>query len=725
MPQGISRLVPRETVTCFYETGPESAADPRVQRDLVLEVNDYGDLLRTMKLSYGRSEEKAKADMILNENARRQQTETIATITEKTYTNAVTELASFRKPLVCTTKQFRLSGMKREFASFDELAALDIEHFDLVDHNDLITAKGQCRALIKESRVIYTSNDSTNKLDHGRLEAYSRQLQRFDLCATPDIVKSIEDTFGIGEELRERGGYALPDATAGWWTASARLGYKNSEDTDQAEYARRSFFIPNTSTDSFGNSHTAKLNKHCLLLEELEDPLGNTIKTRNDYRCLQPTEITDCNGNRQKVVLNAFAEVVGFGLMGKSGEQVGESLEDFDDFVSPETIQTLLQAPTQELLRGVLGNATRRVIHQRNRYHDSNSLRRLPNFVAELSRQDHDDSELPSPIMLNIQYLSGRAGAMETYGLLSEKGPQWRISGREILDNTGTAVRTFQSRLAANCEFCKHDEIATSSMFVFLDALGRRIGSLAADGLWTKTRRRAWSQDVFDSGNTVLLDASTDEDIGIYVKSLDPAYLSSWYQSRTASVSKDEVKSAKKLEVSVNMHITQSQDSMGNQILIARRLGPAQILHERVEYDALGMRSSVYDVVERGGQLAQRLTERYVYDLLGRQITWYSLDAGDLWSLSDSNGSPMVAYNSRKITRQVFRDELRRESKITMRQDEDAKERTVLCFEYGRSPEDEVRNCRNRQGLWSGRQIKCQRVRFQGQSSSIRARVCG
>ncbi|KAL7904169.1 hypothetical protein GGI35DRAFT_490755 [Trichoderma velutinum] len=693
---GISRLVPREVITCCYETGPESATDPRIQRDVVLEVNEYGDPLKVMKLSYGRDEEQAKSDALLNESARRQQAETIATMTENTYTNDVKELHSFRKPLICTTREFRLSGLKSQFTSFDELVALDIDHFDLVSLNDFSTTEGQCRALVKENRIIYTSNDPNKELDHKKLEAYSVECQRFELCLTPDLLKTIQDTFGSGDEMRKNGGYVTLDAKDHWWTASARLGYKGPDGYNPVEYARSTFFMPNISTDIFDNIYATKFDKYHLLLEESEDPLGNITKAQNNYQCLQPTEITDCNGNRQKVVHNGFAEVVGFARMGKSSEQVGETLERFDHVILAETIETLLHNPTQEVLKDVLGDATRRVIHQRNRYHESKPLRSLPNLTVELSRQDHDNSELPNDIILNIQYFSGRGKILETCNLLSDSSPRWRISSRDVLDNANTIVRTFHSRLAASCDFCKHDDIGSPSAFSFNDALGRNIGTLAANGLWTKTRHLAWGRDVFHSGNTILLDALTDEDIGIYAKSLDPVHLGSWYNSRTTSKSEDEASSAKKSKVYADMHITQSLDAKGNEILGTHRLSPSTILNGRIVYDALGTHSSIYDTVERDNQLVERLTERLVYDLIGRQIVRYSLDAGNLWNLPDCNGAPMLSYNDREITRRVSRDKLRRESKITMRQGTEPNERAVLLFEYGDSSEDESHNCRNK-----------------------------
>lgn len=62
--------------------------------------------------------------------------------------------------------------------------------------------------------------------------------------------------------------------------------------------------------------------------ESATDPLGNTVTVTNDYRVLAPVLVTDPNGNRQAVALDALGMVIKTAVMGKLANSDGDTLAD-------------------------------------------------------------------------------------------------------------------------------------------------------------------------------------------------------------------------------------------------------------------------------------------------------------------------------------------------------------------------------------------------------------
>ena len=54
---------------------------------------------------------------------------------------------------------------------------------------------------------------------------------------------------------------------------------------------------------------------------------GLTISAEHDYRVLRPRTVTDANGNRRAVTFSPLALVTATAVMGKDGEQAGDTLE--------------------------------------------------------------------------------------------------------------------------------------------------------------------------------------------------------------------------------------------------------------------------------------------------------------------------------------------------------------------------------------------------------------
>lgn len=693
---GVSRITMREKLSCSYENG--TATDARIQHDVVLAVNEYGDTTKSMSISYGRGDIHADGELVLNDDARAQQKETIAELHQISYTNTINIPDSFRKPLPCSSQQYRLSGLKGSMATFEELSMLNLDDFESVRHNVSLTGTSKLlKTLVAESRVHYSSNDPNKSLQYSHLEEFSVEFQQFSLCLTSQMLEEVTPYFpnhSIGE-LMKQGGYTQLENPDQWWAASSRLGFQASDGADDLEYARSSFYTPNVSTDAFGNQYTAKFDRYSLLLEQSSNPEGSTTTFTNDYRTLQSVEIKDCNSNRQQVLLNAFSEPIGHAMMGKVSEQLGDSLDGFEFDNPPMVVEQLTETPTQDLLRSLLGQATTRTIMSRKRYYESNPKNRLPNFTAELVRQEPTTAQ--SQIMLRITYFSGRGNSMQTLDWITEG--QWRASGRTVRDSSGATVRKYQSRLVDTTALLPPVQPETSvSMTYFLDAVGRQVGTLTSDGRWTKTRHHPWSRHAYSVGNTVLESPSKDADIGIYVMGLDASYVTSWYDIRQeSSTSLGDADAAKKSLVYAGKFNTEHFDTRGRTIMKTRKFGP-HIVSERMAYDSCGHLSSSWDTADSEGRLSDRQTQKTTYDLAGTQLSTTNMDSGTVWSLSDIQGRPMISRNSRGTIHRVIRDNLRRVSRLLISQIKNGNDEILYTkYEYSRGgSEADAQNSRGR-----------------------------
>ena len=102
---------PRETIDFHYErklfdVGGRKLADPRVTHSMTLEVDDFGNVLQSVAIGYGRRHD--DPDPLLSEEDREKQKRTLITYTEIHYTNPVVLDDEYRTPLPCETRSYEL-----------------------------------------------------------------------------------------------------------------------------------------------------------------------------------------------------------------------------------------------------------------------------------------------------------------------------------------------------------------------------------------------------------------------------------------------------------------------------------------------------------------------------------------------------------------------------------------------------------------------------------------
>jgi hypothetical protein len=201
----------------------------------------------------------------------------------------------------------------------------------------------------------------------------------------------------LGGQGADRGGYLDLDGDGRWWIPTGR-DYLSPGSGDSAAqelaYARGHFFLPLRYRDPF---HTGAVSTETwvtyddydLLLLETRDALGNQVTVANDYRVLQPWQLTDPNGNRTAVAFDALGMVVGTAVMGKQGEAAGDSLAGFDADLSDAVISDHLSHPLTNP-EAILGSATTRLVYDLFAYRRTRTAPNpQPAVVYTLARETH------------------------------------------------------------------------------------------------------------------------------------------------------------------------------------------------------------------------------------------------------------------------------------------------------------------------------------------------
>src|SRR5205807_1651150 len=86
--------------------------DPRISHTLTLEVDGFGNVLKSLAIGYGRRS--ASTDPALTPDDKAKQTRLLSTYTENGFTNPVFEEDDYRAPVPAEARSYELTGFKPE-----------------------------------------------------------------------------------------------------------------------------------------------------------------------------------------------------------------------------------------------------------------------------------------------------------------------------------------------------------------------------------------------------------------------------------------------------------------------------------------------------------------------------------------------------------------------------------------------------------------------------------
>jgi RHS repeat-associated protein len=703
---------PRETIDYHYERNP---VDPRVGHQFVLQVDEFGNVLKSVAIGYGR-----RQSFLPNADDRIKQTQTLITYTENRVTNPVLEADAYRTPLPYEACTYELTGH-----GFHESDRPSLNHLlNTVQTAALLEYQMQPdgslqKRLIERVRTLYRRDDLGDALPLEVLESLALPYESYKLALTPDLLGQV---YGdrVSDEMLIEGGYRHSEGEANWWIPSGRVFHHPEPDASAAQelaFAQEHFFLPHRFEDPFNNITTVEYDPYDLMVVKTRDAIGNEVKAEHDYRVMQPRVMIDPNQNRSQVAFDILGMVAGGAVLGKveAGEsESGDSLQGFVTDLSDEQVQSFLQQP-RATAQELLGNATSRTIYDLHRFQNSGQ----PVFAATIAREQHVHSAngMESPVQVTFTYSDGFGREVQTKvqaepgnapqresnaekpdrpgQLILENGkpklaptdPRWVGNGRTVYNNKGKPVKQYEPFFSSTHLYEAEPEMVMAGVtpILFYDPAERVVATLRPNHTFEKVVFDPWQQTTWDVNDTVLItDPKTDADVGSFFERLpETEYLPTWYDLRidpakaleewpdvdqqghahpeNAPIGAAEASAAKKAAKHASTPTVAHLDSLGRTFLTIADNGDAGKYETRVELDIEGNQRSVMDAQGRKVMV-------YDYDLLSTRIHQVSMDAGERWMLNDVMGKPIYGWDSRGHRLHHRYDAVRRPTQLFVNQ---------------------------------------------------------
>jgi RHS repeat-associated protein len=655
-----------ESLTYHYERNPD---DPRIGHRLSLEVDTFGNLLKSLAIGYPR---RPSADTLP------EQEKVLVTYTENDVINQPDQPTWYRIGLPAESRTYELTDLPpltnaSLYTSDQLLTAISdavVIPFEATPDNSLTQKR-----LIGRLRTLYRKDDLSGPLQVGQVESHALPYETYKMAFTPgllNIYSAKASAATVAEILSTEGSYQNLDQDGVWWTPSGHLFYSTDPANPDPAFARAHFYLPQGSIDAFENvSRRVYDQPYILLVTQTQDALQNAVVADNDYRVLQPGLITDPNLNRSTARFDALGMVVATALMGKANANEGDTLAD----------------PTTKLEYDLFNW----------------SKNNQPNFVHTSARELHGSANvrwqesysysdgLGREVMKKVQAEPGLAPVRDANGVLGRDAngnlvpPQftpsrWVGSGRAVSDNKGNLVKKYEPFF--DCIPSWVDEIDLVQLGVTpilrYDPIGRLIRTDNPDGSYSTVVFSPWLQTTSDENDGVLNSA--------------------WYAARGSPAPSSpepndpQVRAAWLTAKHANTPNLTSFDTLGRTVLTVSDNGAdstPRLYQTRIDVDVQGNQQSVTDALNRK-------IISYDYNLLGSLIRELNLDAGERWMVSDVESKAVRSWDSRNNAIRQTYDALRRPVNLFVQignANEILAERTL----YGEGqPNDQPLNLRTR-----------------------------
>jgi RHS repeat-associated protein len=315
----------RESISYHYERNP---TDPRIQHSLTLEVDEFGNALKSAAIGYGRRkiirvlDGQGHVNQVSNPDLNKldsrdqaTQTQTLVTYNENSVTNPIDTNRDYRTPLAAESRTYELTG----YTPTGSAGRFQLSDFVQPDPNDPDGQKqvhifdneivyqetasiGRQRRLIERVRTLYrpddlggAQNDPLALLPWGQLQPRALSGESYKLAFTPGLLTQVFQRNGqvllpnpadvLGGQGAERGGYVDLNSDGHWWIPSGRAFLSpdaNDTAVQEVAYARQHFFLLQRYLDPFhtntlGTETIVTYDGHDLLMLETRDPLSNRI----------------------------------------------------------------------------------------------------------------------------------------------------------------------------------------------------------------------------------------------------------------------------------------------------------------------------------------------------------------------------------------------------------------------------------------------------------------
>ncbi|KAI9776501.1 MAG: hypothetical protein M1839_009535 [Geoglossum umbratile] len=670
-PYGVFQVFERERLAYYYE---RETKDPRVEHMLVLDVDEFGNVLQSAAVLYGRKTDNESPDFEARDQLK--QREMLVTYTQNEYTNPVREVTNYRVPQPSRVRQWQISKLTPTNASLGRFTPAEfdpVKGIAEIPFDQPFDPSLQQRRLLQHVETLYRRNNLSGILPFGTHESLGLLAAEYRLCLTSSMVSSV---FGeklppaAATDLYTKGGYVDLKGDGDAWIPTLRRFYHymvGASPTDELLSAKSSFFSTQRVQDEFGGHTILHWDSYFLSPVNIRDPLTNTTSGVMDYRTLQLRSVTDANGNKTEVAWDAAGVIVGLAIGGKDGQLTGDTLDGFRRNLTGDEIKAYFQSPI-DAAPALLAGASSRYIYDPNSYLERGAS--FPDSTSTIARIFHRNDKPPQPpapggvepIQLSISYVDGSSRVIQTKALAEPparaSGSRWRGTGWAVFNNKGLAVQTFQPFFDDTHAFRFDRREGVSSIHIY-DPLARSVGIIFPDMTWNKETRDAWQVASWDVNDTVTRAIKMDEDIGEAMKFFPEGELEeSWYDARKdGKLGVQEQKAASKAKAHANTPTITYFGSGGRAVLVVRDNGSGGRIPTRTTYDITGNTIEIRDGLDRA-------TMAYRYNMAGHALYTQSIDSGQKWEFVDIRGKSMLSWDAKGNRLRTEYDELRRPVRV-------------------------------------------------------------
>lgn len=578
----VFQAVSRENLNYNYD---RAAADPRVEHELTLETNEYGNPLENCKIFYPRRSSPYNYPG---------QEELKALAGTSVYNEAPAE--GYIIGVVCETRSFEVPGLTpvKWYFTFEE-AKVQV---------DKALADKTARLLDWQRNYFWNeAQDTALPLREvtQRLLLHHQQSTVFEA----DYIENLEingNKVITEKDLLDEGGYLLDDGY--YWNAGMAGQYYKEEDNKYfMPYQTDNAYQTTTQSPSLLQKTKVYFDDYMLLpvkqvsfLKDDENaPENHVVLTENNYIFLKPWQLTDINGNISQLLYNTLGQVA-VTTQFKPDELNGGELEG-DKPVTGYDTSVWADISLEKVV-----NDPKKYIQQCSSffYYDTDSWMNgsQPASFIQLSRElfvTGDPSGITN-IFQEISYNDGFGRTLETKILTApgaafirdQRGmllrtaagrimkqvvdQRWIVSGKVIYNNKGKTALDYQSYYSNTFLYEEQAEIAEElppPHCIAYDAVDRAIKETSpkavvdgvALGFFTRTVFRSWETVRYDKNDTVT-------DSGYY------KWFMANYPVNPTQEQENEKDALEKAAVCENTPAREIMNSQGNTIFkIAANLG--------------------------------------------------------------------------------------------------------------------------------------------------------
>ncbi|MEX1363867.1 MAG: SpvB/TcaC N-terminal domain-containing protein, partial [Nannocystaceae bacterium] len=471
-----------QTLTFHYERDPD---DPRIGQALVLDVDAYGNVTRSVSVAYPRRvpehAEQGLRTVVVSEGS-------FAAVDD-----AVGLPDVYRAGLPVESRSFEAMGLAAVLEDVSGASRPPVQPQALRSaletavvvptEQDVAPPAGTVHLRrLSLARNLYWADDLSGALPLG--QCGTRGLV-YEVRAAALSDGQVQAAYGTDVDAGLLGDAGYLAEGGMWWARSPQ------QSLDAAR-----FYQPTAVTDPFGGTTTLTWDPHGLFVTTLTDPVGNVVTAEHDYRVLSPWRMTDPNGNRSAVGFDVRGMVVWTAVMGKDGAGEGDTeadpttVLDYDLFAWVDRGEPVVSHVQSRETHGDPGT---RWLHAYS-YSDGFGGVVLEKASAAPGLAPQRDAE--GELVLDG---SGQP-------VLAAADSRWVGSGRVVLDNKGNPVRQYEPYFSSTETYEAEAELREQGVTPTLhyDPLGRLVRTQWPDGTQSRVEFTPWVERRFDRNDAVV-----------------------------------------------------------------------------------------------------------------------------------------------------------------------------------------------------------------------------